>query len=257
MKGMIFAAGIGSRLKPFTLYHPKALVKIGGKPIIQHVIERMKLIGISDITVNVHHFANQITDFIARNGCFGIDITISDESDQLLDTGGGIFNARKGLDGEESILIHNADILTDMDLQALADSHIRNNNDVTLAVAQRESSRQLYFNGDCLKLVGWQNVKTGETKPADFVPDGNAVRLAFSGIHVASPSIFTFLEEYAVDRPVFSIIPFYMEYIKKLKIYGYVQNDSFNWFDIGRPETLENARKWLNDRADYRSFSKK
>lgn len=245
MKGMIFAAGIGSRLKPFTLHHPKALVEVGGKPMLQHVIERMKHIGISDITINVHHFAGQITDFISQNRSFGINITISDESDMLLDTGGGILKARNSLRGSDPILIHNADILTDLDLKALINSHIKDNNDVTLAVAERESSRQLFFD-DNSKLKGWQNTNDGKTKPAGFTPDKRHHRLAFSGIHIASPVIFDLLEKFATNKQVFSIIPFYLENLENLKISGHEQQSPFNWFDIGKPETLENARTWAN-----------
>ena len=117
MKAMIYAAGLGTRLRPLTDDRPKALIEVGGKPMLQHVIENIKKAGITRAVVNVHHFAGKVIDFLDRNGNFGIDIAISDESDRLLDTGGGLLKARPLLDGDEPILLHNADILTDLDLR--------------------------------------------------------------------------------------------------------------------------------------------
>lgn len=239
MKGMIFAAGIGSRLKPFTDYHPKALVEIGGRPILQNVIERMKAIGISDITVNVHHFANQIIDFLNANDNFGIDIHISDEQDKLLETGGGILAARRYIDGDDALL-HNADILSDIDLKELVSAH-DHSADATLLVSRRQSSRQLYFDGN-MNLKGWQNLSTGQTKPGGFIPDDSLMPLAFSGIQIISPSIFKHLDEYSgKNGEAFSVIPFYVSNLATLKIKGFKINGDYKWFDIGKPETLEKA----------------
>lgn len=230
---MVFAAGIGSRLKPFTLYHPKALVEVGGKPMLGRVIEAIKRAGVTEVVVNVHHFAQQIADYISRNDNFGINIHISDESAELLDTGGGLLAARQWLDDSEPILLHNADILTDLDLSTL---HLRG--DATLAVSNRESSRQLFFDPDG-RLCGWVNHSTGETKGN---PHGKA--MSFSGIHIVSPQIFPALEAYG--QKVFSLTPFYVANAANLNIQG-TDISSSKWFDVGRPESLESARQWVEN----------
>ena len=209
MKAMIFAAGLGTRLRPLTDNMPKALVPVAGKPMLQHVIERMKAAGFNEITINIHHFGEQIIDFVQANQQFGITIHISDERGELLDTGGGIKKARPFLDGDEPFLVHNADILTDVDLHKLYQHHLTNNADATLLVSQRNTSRYLLFDNDN-RLKGWVNKTTGEVKPQGFSYNENKLsELAFGGIHIISPRLFHLLEGEQWQGK-FSIISFYL-----------------------------------------------
>ncbi len=242
MKGMIFAAGLGTRLRPLTDTRPKALVEVCGRPMLEHVILHMIDAGIDDIVVNVHHLAPMIKSFIEVNDSFGINIHLSDESDELLDTGGGILKAREWLDGDEPFMVHNADIITDLDLRAMMRQHIESGADATLLVAQRDTSRYLLFD-DAMKMHGWESRKTGETIPADL--DAAMYQaLAFGGVHVLSPAIFPALERWNGEGSVkkFSIIPFYAASTDEVDIRGYFPPaDSYRWLDIGKPETLAQA----------------
>lgn len=241
MKAMIFAAGLGTRLRPWTDNCPKALVKVGDKPLIQHVIERLIFAGFDDIIVNVHHFAPMITDFLRSKDNFGIKITVSDESDKLLDTGGGILKVSH-LFGDEPILVHNVDILSDVNLRKMYDLHCASGNDATLLVSYRDTSRYLLFDDDYL-MRGWTNIKTGEVLPPDLdVSDYDA--LAFGGIHVISPSLIVRLSEWATED-VFSIIPFYVASCASSKIYGYMPDEDYRWLDVGKPDSLAKAKEWF------------
>ncbi len=244
MKGMIFAAGVGSRLRPFTDSHPKALVPVGGKPMLRRVIEKMRASGINEIVVNVHHFADQIVDYLDANNNFGVDIRISDERGLLLDTGGGLLRARALLNGGESIAIHNADILTDFSLDEMCKQHNISGALATLLAFHRKSSRQLYFNGKDI-LQGWQNLGNGECKPNGFSPQTVGLKqLAFGGVHIVAPSIFPLLEEYAEKHgDVFSIIPFYLSILERAPICAFTPGGPFSWFDVGSPEKLAQAEK--------------
>ena len=236
MKAMIFAAGLGTRLRPLTDNMPKALVPVAGKPMLQHVIERMKAAGFNEITINIHHFGEQIIDFVQANQQFGITIHISDERGELLDTGGGIKKARPFLDGDEPFLVHNADILTDVNLHKLYQHHLTNNADATLLVSQRNTSRYLLFDNDN-RLKGWVNKTTGEVKPQGFSYNKNELsELAFGGIHVISPRLFHLLESEQWQGK-FSIIPFYLSICQKARIQGF-STEGYQWFDIGKPDTL-------------------
>ena len=166
MKAMIFAAGLGTRLKPLTDHMPKALVPVAGKPMLEHVIEKLKATGFDEIVINVHHFAQQIIDFLKANNNFGIKIWISDETEELLDTGGGIKKTAHFFD--EPFLVHNADILSNVDLKALYDYHLTSGNDATLLVSSRKTVRYLLFD-DANRLCGWINKETLQTKPEGFV----------------------------------------------------------------------------------------
>ena len=180
MKAMIFAAGLGTRLKPLTDSMPKALVPVGGQPLLQHLLLKMKAVGINDITINVHHFAQQIIDFIGANDSFGLNIHISDETDELLETGGGLRKALPQIGEDEPVLVHNVDILSNLDFQHLIAAH--NPNDaVTLVVSQRNTSRYLLFD-DNRRLCGWTNITTQQVKP-EGIDAGKYKPLAFSGIH--------------------------------------------------------------------------
>ena len=156
---MIFAAGLGTRLRPLTDNKPKALVEVAGKPMLERVILRLKRSGVDEIVVNVHHFGQQIIDFLYANDNFGVTIHVSDEREELLDTGGGILKARKWLDGGEPVIVHNADILTDFDLDEMMCQHVASEAVATLLVAERDTARYFVFN-DAMRLQGWTNIKT-------------------------------------------------------------------------------------------------
>lgn len=245
MKAMIFAAGIGSRLKPFTLKHPKALVPVGGIPMLQRVIGSIADAGITEIVVNVHHFAPQIIDFLHTNDNFGLDIKISDESMSLLDTGGGLLKARRLLGHHDGpVLLHNADILCDMPLTGIIEAHLHGNADVTLLCSHRKSSRTLYFNTSDNSLLGWENLSTGQRKPAGFIPAPDADATPFGGVHIINPRVFPLLEEYAGGKEMpFSIVPFYLANLSRLDIKRHLLPQGCRWFDVGSSEKLANAEK--------------
>ncbi|MDE7393831.1 MAG: NTP transferase domain-containing protein [Muribaculaceae bacterium] len=241
--GMIFAAGLGTRLKPFTLHHPKAMVEVDGHPMLRNVIDRMTSAGINDIVVNVHHFAEQIIDYLNVLKLPGVKFYVSDESDQLLDTGGGLLKVCPLLEQADCVVSYNADVWCDLDLDSFIAIHSQSKADVTLAVAERKSSRALYFNEDH-RLCGWQNLSTRQMKPDGFSPTSAMLQRAYSGIQAFVPGrVLPQLAEYSVGAgPVFSIIPFYLAKLEELDIKGYDLSPSVNWFDVGKPETLAEAR---------------
>lgn len=235
MKAMIFAAGLGTRLNDETSRKPKALVDVGGKTLLQHAIEKLKNEGVSEIVINVHHFSNLVISFL-KNNDFGIKIHISDETEKLLDTGGGLKKAEIYFNGNEPILIYNVDIISNLNLKLLLKDHLKTKALVTLAVRNRETQR--YFKFDQNKqLVGWINKKTGESKISRQENFENAIEMAYSGIHIVQPEIFSLMPE--IDR--FSITNFYLELAKTHSIKGYF-DDSDLWMDVGKPEQLEEAR---------------
>ncbi len=244
MKAMIFAAGLGTRLRPLTDRIPKALVPVAGVPLLQRVLLKLKDVGITDITVNIHHRGQQIIDFLQTHRNFGLDIHISDERTALLDTGGGILHARRFLDGDEPFLVHNADILTDADLDALIDTHRRNGDEATLLVSPRTTSRYLLFD-DSIRLHGWTHKKTGEVRPAGLT--GTYRELAFAGIHLLSPSIFRLMDEPLWQGRPFSIIDFYLHICPRAKVSGCLFSGT-HWFDTGTPDTLGRAEAWYSAR---------
>lgn len=239
---MIFAAGLGTRLRPLTDNMPKALVSVAGKPMLERVILRLKDAGFCDITVNVHHFGEQIIEFLRARDNFGIDIHISDERNALLDTGGGILKARPLLESSEPFLVHNADILTDLDLNAFYRHHLESRADATLLTNHRHTARYLVMDSQN-HLCGWTNLSTGQVLPEGLDYPGDRYRLqAFGCVHVLSPSIFRFMEdEHRTGN--FSIIPFYVDICTRAHIQGYPV-DSDDWFDIGKPETLAKAEAY-------------
>lgn len=243
MKALIFAAGLGVRLRPLTDKTPKALIPVGGKPMLEHVILKLKAAGFNEIVVNIHHEGQQIIDYLASMDNFGLRIHISDERDRLLDTGGGIKHARRYLNGNEPFLVHNADILSNVDLKQFCQHHLEKTDSVaTLLVSQRKSSRCLLFDEEN-RLRGWQNHETGEVKSPypDFNPDTHT-GYAFGGIHVISPEIFGWMNGW---EGKFSIIRFYLDICAKTNILAYPPDD-LRLLDVGKPETLIKAEEWLN-----------
>ncbi len=248
MRALVFAAGVGSRLKPWTDEHPKALAPVGGVPMLERVILKLKALGIAEIVVNVHHFAQQIIDFIASKESFGITVHISDEREMLLDTGGGMLKARRWLESGD-FLVHNADIITDVNLEAMIAQHSLHHPIATLLVSERQTSRYFLFD-DAMALRGWENTKTDEIIVSS--PDNcdlsatNLTPLAFGGIHLCSPDIFPLLQAYSQEQgKVFSITPFYISSCGSYPIEGYVQSTPYSWLDIGKPATLEAANSLL------------
>ncbi|WP_449388706.1 nucleotidyltransferase family protein [Chryseobacterium lineare] len=236
MKALIFAAGKGTRLKPFTDHHPKALAKVNDVPLLERNIRYLKNFGINDFVINIYHFGNQIVDFLKLNDNFGCKIEISDESDELLETGGGLIFARKFLDHGEDFLIMNADILTDINITDFVKYHKKIKDFATLAVSDRESSRKLLFN-DELVLRGWLNVQTGEQRLAEFNKGFRA--LAFSGVHCINPLIFEKIKR----TGKFSVMEEYLDLMHTEKIHGYVHDSIL--IDVGRPESIKEAEKYF------------
>lgn len=234
---MIFAAGLGTRLRPLTDNKPKALVQVNGKPLLELVIQKLKRSGFDHLVINVHHFAEQIIDFLRSNNDFGLKIDISHEKQQLLETGGGLLNARHLL-GSEPFLVHNVDILTDLNLDSLYKFHLRKGGMASLAVKSRNTSRYLMFD-KMMKLKGWKNEKTGEKKFTG-TERYNLIPLAFSGIHVIDPKIFDLF----TLTGKFSIIDEYLSVAKTHKINGY-QDDLNFWLDLGNLRNLKQASTWL------------
>lgn len=243
IKGMIFAAGLGTRLRPLTDRIPKAMVEVGGTPMLRRVIDRMGAAGVSEIVVNVHHLPDVITDYIGRvKDDLGTSIIISDERDRILDTGGGLLGAASLLADADAVVLHNADILSDIPLAPMIDRHMASRASATLLVdPRRESSRRLLFDRDS-RLHGRVNLTTGATTPEDLDISG-LIPEAFGGIHVVSPAIFEPLADFAARRgPVFSITDFYCEAASRLPIMPYEAPQGARWYDVGRPESLASAR---------------
>ncbi len=239
MKAMILAAGMGTRLRPLTNTIPKALIPINGMPLLEIVIRRLQQYGVSDILINVHHLAEQIREFLHNNKNFGLTIQISDETGRLLDTGGGLKKAAWFFDEHQPFLLYSVDILSDINLRSLYHFHAQHPQALaTLAVTTRASTRCLLFDREWC-LCGWKNRKTGEIKLARAVSDFSA--LAFSSIHVISPSIFALMP----DQEVFSIIDFYLHAAAAEQILAY-RHDAALWTDAGKPENLPDAARILS-----------
>ena len=238
-QAFILAAGLGTRLKPLTDRIPKALVPIGGKPLLHHVMQRLIDAGFERVVINVHHFAEQIIDDVRLNDRFGIDVRISDERDLLLETGGGLRHAAHLFEPDSPILIHNVDILSNVDLSALYDQGAKA--DAALLVSERKTSRYLLFN-DAQQLQGWTNISTGELRgPALESGTEGLHPLAFAGIHVFSPTLFPLMYSWP-ER--FSIIDFYLSICADHKICGYIQPD-MRMLDVGKVDSLATAESFI------------
>jgi N-acetyl-alpha-D-muramate 1-phosphate uridylyltransferase len=242
MKAMILAAGLGTRLKPFTDAHPKALAMVNGKSLLQRNIEYLQDYGIYEVVVNVHHFADQIIDAIEKNNGWGSSVTISDESDEVLETGGGLLRAKAYFENEAKWLVMNADILTDLDLGKLMeadnafDALSEGEMVATLAVTNRTTSRNLIFN-TAGTLCGWRNNTTNEEKWANPLKDPSmSVPKAFSGIQIVHANFF----EALILQGKFSLIDAYLQIAQHYAIHFYDHSDGI-LLDVGKPESLEKA----------------
>jgi len=233
---MIFAAGKGTRLQPLTDTIPKALVKVNGTPMLEILIRKLIKNGFDEIIINLHHFPEQIIEFIGKKNYFGIRIEFSFEKEKLLNTGGGLKNAKDFFNDGKDFLLHNVDIISDINLKEFYNIHLKNKALITLAVKNRQTSRYLLFDEDNL-LAGWENIKTGE-KIISRKDYEKLIHLAFSGIHIINPKVFNLIDE----TGDFSIIDLYLRLVKNQKIMAYDIGKTF-WIDIGKPEELIIAEK--------------
>lgn len=236
-KAMIFAAGLGTRFKPWTDHHPKALAVVNGKSLLQRNIEYLRGYGIRDVVVNVHHFADQIIEALEHNKGWGSRYIISDETDEVLETGGGLKKARHLL-GDAPFVVMNVDILTDMNLSAMIREHMEHRPLATLAVTERETSRYFLFDQQ-QQLRGWRNVKTGQERWAgEAVQEGGLVQKAFSGIHVIEPALFPLIHQ----EGKFSTVDVYLDVAAKHAVRCFDHSGS-RLIDVGKPESAEKASK--------------
>ncbi len=240
MKALVFAAGLGTRLKPITDSVPKALVEVGGKTLLERLLLKLAADGFDDVVVNVHHFSKQIMDFIAADKRFR-KVRISDETSMLLDTGGGLRRAVSlfAVDDDAPILIHNVDILSNLDLASFYEANKMH--DVTLLVSERKTSRYLLVKDG--RLVGWTNIDTGEVRTPYVGLDLDACRkLAFSGIHLFSPRLSTLLDGYPEKFP---IMDFYLTQCHRINIHCELKED-LQMVDVGKLSTLQAAEEFCS-----------
>lgn len=259
---MIFAAGLGTRLKPLTDTLPKALVPVGGRPLIEHVCRKLMCSGIDSALVNVHHFADDVQAWIDSQDWICTEenllkegrmlVQTSDERKMLLETGGAVLNARRYLEGCGMFLVHNVDILSDLDIRWFA-SQVKDGAVATLLVSGRKSSRQLLFDPQTMMLKGWHNLSTGEIRsPYRNLDPSGCLSFAFSGIHIMSDRILGLLETYAREQglydnsqmPRFSIIDFYLWACAGYGIQG-VFADNLRLIDVGKLDTLALAEEFI------------
>lgn len=231
---MIFCAGLGTRFKPWTDTHPKALAIVNGKSLLQRNVEYLQKYDIRDIVVNVHHFADQIIDAIDKSKGWGSNITISDEKDEVLETGGGLMKARKFLEGDTFLTI-NVDILTDANLKYFLATHQQENSLITLAITNRKTSRYLLFN-KYNRLCGWRNIQTREERIALEAKD--MFEKAYSGLAIFEPGVFDLI----TLQHKFSLIDVYLSLAHDNKIAGFDHSES-KFLDVGKPESVELAER--------------
>ena len=236
---MIFAAGQGTRLKPLSDTMPKALVPVGGKPLLEHIILKIIRAGFDDIIINIHYFGEQIIDFLNKNNNFGVKITISDERNCLLDTGGGLRKAACFFDDNQPFLVHNVDVFTNVDLKKLYDNHLKNNSLSTLAVGERQTQRYFLFDENNY-LRGWTNISTNEFKPVGLQNADRYKKLAFAGIQIFSPKVFQLLEQ--VKETKFSLTDFYIQNANHKCFKAYI-TPNFQMLDAGKMDSLKQAEK--------------
>ncbi len=235
MKAIIFSAGLGTRFKPWTDNHPKALAIVNGKSLLQRNIEYLQLYGITDVVVNVHHFPEQIIGAIKTNHGWGSNIVISDESNEVLETGGGLLKARPLLETGESFVSLNVDVLTDLDINGLLSFHEQKNGLISFGVTRRKSSRNILLNEDH-RMCGWKNLTTGEEK---IVLTGYELHpFAYSCVVVYQPEIFSLIRQ----SGKFSIMDTYLDLAPEYLISGY-DHTGDKWVDVGRPESVAVAEE--------------
>lgn len=234
---MIFAAGLGTRLYPFTSDRPKALVEVANKTMLQRAIEKVGEAGYNKLVINVHHFGEQIIEFLEYHRNFGLSITISDEHHQLLDTGGGILKAAKWLDGDEPFLAYNVDVLSNINLQSFRQFHKERGGLATLVVRDRKTARYLAFD-ESMQLSGWRNIKSGDEIISRQVQ--NFKLFAFSGIQLIEPEIFRMITE----SGSFSLIQLYLRLAVNHPIFGY-NDPSTLWMDLGKPDQVIEAERYF------------
>jgi len=234
MKAMLLAAGFGTRLKPFTDHRPKALAEINGKTLLQRNIAYLQQFGIYEVIVNVHHFAEHIIHSIQKNNGWRSKVEISDETDAILETGGGLKRASWFFEEEKNFVLMNVDILTDLALDKMIAFHESNNPLATLATTNRETSRYFLFNEEGI-LCGWKNIKTGEKKI--IREEGNLIPKAFSGIHIISTEIFPLMKQ---SETKFSMVDVYLSLCAEDKILSFDHSNT-KFIDVGKPESLLQA----------------
>lgn len=264
MQAMIFAAGLGTRLKPLTDRMPKALVPVAGKPLLQHILDKLMKAGYDDVVINVHHFADQIEQWVAEHSVPGLRVRLSDERQELLETGGGIRHAGTFLRDADRFLIHNVDILSNVDLSSFSEGF---RGEATLLVSERKTQRYLIFDDD-MRLVGWTNIQTGEVRTPypsvleafdeDYTATVNAISwqtspffrpqgtgpyhlYAFAGIHQMSTRLLSLMDAWPNK---FSIIDFYLKICREHPIYAY-QYPNLCLMDVGKLDTLDKAAEFL------------
>jgi MurNAc alpha-1-phosphate uridylyltransferase len=240
MKAMIFAAGLGTRFKPWTDHHPKALAVVNGKTLLQRNVEFLQNHGIREVVVNVHHFADQVIEAIQKNKGWGSAIMISDESDEVLETGGGLVKARPLLQETDSFLTINADILTNLNITNLIEAHCKKNNLITLAVMQRDSSRQLLFDSE-MNLKGWRNRLTGDHKGpflAEGIEGNTLSERAFSGIALYQQEVFDLIKQ----KGKFSLTDVFLDLSVTHRVEGFDHSGDI-LLDVGSEEKLTKAEK--------------
>ena len=232
---MIFSAGLGSRFKPWTDKHPKALALVNGKSLLQRNIEYLQQYHITDVVVNVHHFPEQIVDAINKNKGWGSNIVISDETDELLETGGGLLKARSLLESDQPFITLNVDILTDLDIYKLIEFHHQRTPLISFGVTNRVTSRYFLFDDED-HLCGWRNTKTGEEKIS--VNKAGLIEKAYSCVVIFQPEIFSLIKQ----KGKFSLTETYLDLTKDHIILGY-DHSGDKLVDVGKPESIEVAEK--------------
>ena len=248
MNALILAAGLGTRLGPFTSDRPKALVEVEGRTMLEHQLRHLAAAGFDRFVINIHHFATQVREFLEEKHNFNLDITLSDESNLLLDTGGGIRQAMHLFDDDAPVLVHNVDIFSSTDLDKFYKTHLESGADATLLTARRTTSRYLYFNTQGA-LCGWSNEKTGEVRsPLNNFDKMQFTPYAFQGIHIISQKVLPLLD--AIPEPKFGITDFYVNNAGRLNLLM-VESDPSQWVDAGKPETLGVAARIIKEHYEH------
>jgi NDP-sugar pyrophosphorylase family protein len=239
MKAMIFAAGLGRRLGNITDKRPKALLEINGKSVLRLVVEKITAFGFDEIIINIHHHADQVEKEIEKLNKQGLRISVSDERELLLETGGGLYQARWFFD-DKPFLLYNSDVISDIDLHALISFHNKKGGIATLAAARRNDSRVFLVDSRGL-ISGWRHRSAGE-EILSRETDGLLTEVSFSGIHIVNPEIFKYM-----NSGVYSMTSLYLQIASTQSIYAYMHDTDF-WIDIGTPEKLDEARKILRNK---------